>query len=161
MNQEAGKEYAHDLGALLGNLQMVEYLLRTYLYEPEPSSFVKLADDLDWYGIRPGDELPLNALTSYETLGQLIERYNQTVGSAYPENTVDPALVWLRDALAHGRVSLPPESTRPVLLKFDRPTASRVKVTVAETLTPDWLMGQRLRVLREGDKVHRRLLEDR
>lgn len=160
MDEQAGEEYARDLGALLMNFQALEYLLRAYLYEHEGAAFDELPAGIDWYSVKPGDELPVNALTSFESLGQLIDRYNGMVAGHAPQDVVDRSVVELRDALAHGRVSGAPGSTRPVLLKFAKPMGGRVRVTVSQPLTPDWLMEQRVRVHDEAEKVFQRRNRD-
>jgi hypothetical protein len=156
MDEQTGEEYARDLGSLLMNFQALEYLLRAYLYEHEGTAFDELPAGVDWYSVKPGDELPLNALTSFESLGQLIDRYNGMVAGRVPQDAVDRSVVELRDALAHGRVSGAPGSARPVLLKFDRPTNGRVRVTVSQPLTEEWLIEQRVRIHDEAEKVFRR-----
>jgi hypothetical protein len=111
---------------------------------------------IDWYDVRPGDELPADALTSFESLGQLIDRYNGMVSGHAPDHAVDRSVVELRDSLAHGRVSGALGSERPVLLKFDKPAGGRVRVTVSQPLTEEWLLEQRVRVQDEAEKVFRR-----
>lgn len=156
MEEHEIERYTKDLGALVNNLHVLEYFLRAYLYEHEGDSFDALPAGLDWYNVQPGDELPLNALTSYETLGQLIDRYNSIVNGRAPAHMVDRSIVDVRDSIAHGRVSGPLHSPHMVLLKFDRPQGKVSRVAVAQRLTPEWLEDQRVRVLREAEKVFER-----
>ena len=128
MDEQVGDEYALDLGALMMNFHALEYLLRAYLYEHEGPASDELPAGVDWYRVCPGDELPLNALTSFESLGQLIDRYNGMVAGDAHADVVDRSVVDWRDALAHGRVSGALDSDRPVLLEFDRPVGGRVHV---------------------------------
>jgi hypothetical protein len=54
--------------------------------------------------LQAGQTVEENAFTSYDTLGQLITKYNGAVKASAPELQVDPDLSDLRDLLAHGRM---------------------------------------------------------
>ena len=143
--------YAADLGKLIGNLHSLEYLLRACLYETDQSA--ALPEGLDWYRVKVGDELPENTLTSFESLGELIDRYNRDVATS-DEQRVDRNIVDLRDAVAHGRVSGALGSAHVTLLKFTKPRNGRVQVTFASALTAEWFAEQRQRVFAEMNKVY-------
>jgi hypothetical protein len=147
--------YAERLGALKVNLLSLEFALRMFLYNDEvvnamrgtaPPVFAPFANP---ERLRIGDCVPLNAFTNYDTLGQLIAKYNQRVAQSASELSVDPALVELRDALAHGRASAPVADGPIHLLKFSRPQPARscVEVTCSMSLDSAWLDAQPKRVL--------------
>ena len=103
--------------------------------------------------LKTSDTVPENALTNYESLNQLIERYNRRIANSDPDLKVDPDIVTLRDALAHGRVSSLQEDSDIVLLKFSRPENGQVTVTFSECLTREWLSTRVRRVYTEVLKV--------
>ena len=100
--------------------------------------------------------MPLNSLTSWDSLGMLIAAFNES--HAAPVH-VDPTITSLRDALAHGRRVASDESTDFVLLRFGRPVGNDVVVEDRVELTVDWLNEQIRRVGDAMDVVSRRLRE--
>jgi hypothetical protein len=104
-------------------------------------------------GLLEGDTTPENAFTNYDTLGQLIAKYNDVVAKSVPELRVDDGLVHLRDALAHGRVASNAPEPPLRLLKFARPVAGRVRVTHSVLVDELWLSAQTTRVRLELEKV--------
>ena len=147
-------EYARDLGMIVGNLQSLEYLLRGYLYE-EDDPAAPSVDPARWYKLEANEILPLNSLTSYESLGQLIDRYNSSVVALDPRLQVGKWVVGLRDALAHGRISGALDGEHLTLLKFAKPQGDQVRVETVVLLTPEWMADQREKLMRELEKVHR------
>lgn len=144
-------EYATALGKIVANLQSLEFTLRAFLYQRGDPPHQPLAAGADLYDLRVGDAAPENALTSYDSLGQLVDRYNRVVND--PQLALDRSVVELRDALAHGRVSAPLEATNLSLLKFERPKAGRARVVYCQELTPQWLSDQVKRTVGELRKV--------
>jgi hypothetical protein len=112
--------FALALGKFVSNLQCLEFLLRNYLYNHMESSASTLPVRL--HEMHVGDWVAVNAFTDYKSLGQLIEHYNEAV-AADPNLVVDPSVVSVRDALAHGRVSSRTIDSLPTprILKFDTP----------------------------------------
>ncbi len=147
------REYVLLMGKVVINLQSLEFLLRGFLYNSEAPPHHPLTWGADLNGFRPGDVVPVNALTDYDGLGRLIDRYNVLVSSAHPEWVIDPTVVSLRDALAHGRVSATDPSNNLFLLKFDRPSGDETTVTFAQEVTLDWLKAQNQSVVAEMKKV--------
>jgi len=147
MSEAAGHpldDWARDLGKLVNALQSLEFVLRAFLYEREPSPGGQFPSAHDFYADPVGAVVPVNAITDYRTLGELISAYNLLVKAAFPERAIDPAVVGVRDALAHGRVStLQPEPGEALdLVKYDRPTKDNptvVRVAVRVHLTRAWL----------------------
>jgi hypothetical protein len=126
------------------NFQTLEYLLRVYIGNLPASRPWGIPAGVDIYVSPVGTYLPENDLTSYDSLGQLIDKFNVEANkTGLP--TVDRSLVGLRDALAHGRVSadVPEDTLR--LLKFDKPQNGRVRVSFNEVMTEAWFKLQRER----------------
>jgi hypothetical protein len=99
-----------------------------------------------------GDSFPVNALTSYDSLGQLIEAYNATASIK-----IDLSLVRLRDTLAHGRVLCADDVwVKFSLMKFTRPESGSVTVETRYDLTLDWMDKQ---IARTSEALH--AVEDR
>jgi hypothetical protein len=89
-----------------------------------------------------GDRFPVNAMTSYASLGQLIAAYNETANTP-----VAPSFVTLRDTLAHGRVLCADQSwVNLSLMKFSRPDGGNVTVETRYDLTLAWMNDQIARV---------------
>src|SRR2546428_10019475 len=145
-------EYATLLGKILANLQSLEFALRLRLsYDDPPHTQLPAGKRLQ--ELKVGDRVPVNSFTGYETLGQLIELYNGRVATLDSDLIVDPNIVTLRDALAHGRASSLPEDSDIILLKFSRPENGQATVTFSECLTREWLNIQVRRVYSEVRKV--------
>jgi hypothetical protein len=141
MKQE---EHPLNLGKLLTNFQSLEFALRAFLVNEEIASGHSFPESINLYSLNEGDIVPENAFTNYDTLGQLIGKYNIHPRVMPSGLTIDEALVDIRDAIAHGRVAgdkpLPPFK----LLKFDRPKNKNkhVKVTFSALLTNEWFSGK-------------------
>ena len=101
MTQE---EHARYLGGLVSNFQSLEFILRAFLQQLPTAPQFGLAHGTDIYSFPVGAELPLNELTSYDTLGELVKKFNSEM-NGNEASKIDVTLVALRDALAHGRVS--------------------------------------------------------
>jgi hypothetical protein len=113
--------YVAALGRLLANLASLERSLRSVLYAIGHPPHVALPNGVSLLTMRPGDEAPLNALTSWDTLGQLIAAFNAAHVNRQPPLRIDPTLKTLRDAFAHGRLVADAASTHFVLMRFRRP----------------------------------------
>jgi len=116
--------------------------LRSTFLQAQPGARpIGIPRGTDIYSFPVGSEVPENELTSYDSLGILIAKFNRAM-IAQGKPTIEPALVDLRDAVAHGRVSAPTRDGYFRLLKFDRPVAGRVKVTFNEVMTEVWFKAQ-------------------
>jgi len=138
------------LGKLVGNLQSLEFILRGFLHglsSPRPDG---IPYGTDWYSFPVDHEVPLDEFTNYDTLGELIRKFNEEMGRRSAPAIDGKGLVALRDALAHGRVS----SNSPVgdmrLLKFSnhRRGDRVVRVVFNEQMTKAWFQDQIARVHR-------------
>jgi hypothetical protein len=108
-----------------------------------------------FYSVGSGETLPINALTSYESLGELIERYNRS--APLP---IDPSIVRLRDLLAHGRACAPNDVVPHFsLTKFSKPKHGNVIVESRGELTVQWLSREVRRVGEAVDLAQTRLRE--
>ena len=134
------EQYELWMGALIANLQSLECILRFFLYKKEigsgNSDFAKKI-----YYFKEGDFVEENAFTNFDTLGQLIDKYNGIVGARDNTLCVDRDIVDIRDALAHGRIASesPSLSAPQKLVKYTKPKKGHVRVTHCVTLTKEWL----------------------
>jgi hypothetical protein len=96
--------HACALGRLVGNFQSLELVIRTFLYSRRDPPHRGFRFRKSMSHLKPGDEVPGNAYTSFDTLGQLIGRFNRIAAKRFPAMAIDPSIVTVRDALAHGRV---------------------------------------------------------
>lgn len=134
-------EYYQLMGTLVANLQSLEFALRAFLYNkesgPKPANpeFGK-----NIYDFKVGDCVEETAFTNHDTLGQLIDKYNEIVKSKDSTVCVDRGIVDIRNALAHGRIaSESPAPEVPLkLIKYGKPQNGQVCVTHYVTLTKDW-----------------------
>jgi len=146
-------EHATMMGKLLVSFQCLEYALRAFLYERRDPPHEPLASGTDLDTMTFGDVLPENAITRWDSLTHLIKRYNRAISDG--QLAVDPSLVDLRDALAHGRMAASLSERNLALIKFTRPYAGRVEVGFREELSKEWREIQIKRVLAECEKVGR------
>jgi hypothetical protein len=140
-------KHALNLGKLVGNFQSLEFALRAFLTNDEIAqrgSVPKSATDM--HKMNEGDIVPENAFTNYDTLRQLIEKYNGTPKILSAGLTIDENLADIRDAIAHGRVSAATPSSSLQLLKFNKPKNNRVRVTFSVLMTKEWFDEQIKRV---------------
>jgi hypothetical protein len=147
------REHATLMGKLLLSFHFLEYALRAFLYERSDPPHEPLAPGIDLETMAFGDVVPENAVTRWDSLTHLIKRYNRAINDG--QLAVDPSLVDLREALAHGRIAASLSELNFALIKFTRPYAGRVEVGFREELSKEWLKNQINRVLRECEKVGR------
>lgn len=145
LNKMTDDEHAFYLGKLLVNFQSLEFALRAYLQDQPDARPFELPDGTDIYLCPVGAELPENEFTSYDTLGQLIKKYNDKI-RARGGAPIDDTLVELRDALAHGRVAAKGDIDNDHLLKFSKPREGKVQVTFNQEMSVEWFKEQYKRV---------------
>jgi len=143
-------QHATMLGKLLVSFHCLEYALRAFLYERDPPH-EPLAPGTDLDTMIFGDVVAENAITRWDSLTHLIKRYNRAISDV--QLAVDPSLVDLRDALAHGRMAASLSERNFALVKFTRPYAGRVEVGFRQELSEEWMENQIKRVLAECEKV--------
>jgi len=148
-------EHCAELGGLLANFQSLEFILRVFLHKLPSARPLGYPHGTDIYSFPIGSTLPVNELTSYDSLGSLIKKYNAELNLRHPGLQIDPTLVDLRDALAHGRVSAPAgDNTLLRLLKFSKPDANgQVRVVFNSEMTRAWFKSQKRRILEAVERV--------
>lgn len=135
-----------NLGKLLVDFQSLEFALRAFLLKIEDISGSPFAQFKNLHELSEGDEVPENAFTNFDNLGQLIEKYNNNLKIVAMGLGIDKNMVDIRDAIAHGRVSGLTPSPPFKLLKFSKPKNKRTKVTFSILLTQEWYNQQLARV---------------
>lgn len=138
-------EHSQNLGALLTNIHSLEFLLRAFLYNFKEKDEKKWTYGVDIYNYEIGTKLPENSFTNYDSLSQLIIKYN-FIAQKNSIEEIDLTLIDLRDALAHGRTSACEENKPLRLIKFSRPSNGEVEVTYNAVMTKEWFSVQKERV---------------
>lgn len=106
--------------------------------------------------LRVGQIVPKATYSAYDSLNGLLKSFNAVVKEKKHGNlSLAPALIELRDALAHGRVWS--ETLQPPLqlLKFGKPVQGSVGINVlqADLIDEAGLQAQTLMLERESAKV--------
>ena len=146
MGLNEAEKHALNLGKLAGNLQSLEFALRAFLVNTEIASGSSFPQSTNLHDMDKGNIVPENAFTNYDTLGQLINKYNSNSRISSVGFGIDETLVDIHDAIAHRRVSAATYSGTLKLLKFDKPKNGQVKVTFSASLTEKWFAEQIKRV---------------
>lgn len=126
---------ASELGKIVSNLQSIEFALRMFLLAANGES-----SSTKYFDLKINDEIGEDSFTNYDTLDQLIKKYNEHVTVVDKALCISVKVVALRNALAHGRVfSTNPSPNHPYqLFKFTKPANGKVKVTHSEEMNSDW-----------------------
>jgi hypothetical protein len=144
-------DYMLAIGRLTLNLLSLELVMRLFLNGGSTTPDRSRDPGFDLFAVAVGDNVIENALTNYDSLGQVIKKYNANVSKAMQ---VDESVVELRDAFAHGRILSDRPQPPMRLFKFSQPTGhGTVMVTHAQTLELDWILEQASRVGNEIRKV--------
>ena len=133
------------LGKLVANYQSLEFLLRVVLQSLPSARPLGIPHGVDVYSFPVGSKLPESEITSYDSLGQLISKYNKEMARRQLP-LIDNTLVAVRDALAHGRVSAPTLNGTLRLLKFGERTNGLVPVAFNVEMSARWFSSQTRRV---------------
>jgi len=143
------------LGKLLANLHTLEFHLRAFFQNLPGARPLGVAEGTNIYLCPEGSELPENDFTNYESLGKLINRYNEW-SATRGLLALGKDLVTLRDALAHGRVACPyRDDDAPFhLIKFSVPRNHRVVVEFNQRMTEQWYTENIELVQRAWRSVH-------
>lgn len=137
---EYHKLYCNLVGSIVSHLQSLEFLLRAYLYTKKDNPHNPLPVNKKLYEFDIGEWVPENAMTCYDPLDNLIDRYNKLVGK---EVKIDRrSIVALRDLIAHGRASAIKPSPNFRLIKFSKSNEGMVKVETSVEVTEAWLKDQ-------------------
>jgi hypothetical protein len=142
------EEYNLGVGTLIANLQSFEFGLRLFLWNRQSLTSWEFVHNL-----RAGESVEENAFTDYDSLRDLIRKYNSAVKPYAPELQVDPELNDLRDLFAHGRM-FNNEPVSPLrLMKFSQGVNHKVTVTHSILVDEAWLAAQASRVHAELEKI--------
>jgi len=152
--QKAFDNYQSALGRTIGNLHSLELLLRLFLHNVDARRYGSPPPEVGLDKIKVGDVVPENYFTNYDSLRDLVKKYNNLVTSQKaPGFCVDETVVKLRDALAHGRV-LGQQPAPPLqLYKFGKPKSHQVTVEYVADLTETELAGYIRRLFEQLKKV--------
>jgi hypothetical protein len=155
------RKYPTTLGKLTINLHSLEVKIRLFLLicDIGNEEATKYAQNLRTLKIH--QEVDTNPFTNYDTLKELIEKYNKQILSySFNGLTISKDLWKLRNALAHGRAFKIEPSTKDTpltLLKFSgtdkNKTKCKTKVDFLEVMTQAWLDEKTNWVLQEYNKV--------
>jgi hypothetical protein len=85
------------LGKVIGNFHALEHILRVLLCDAK-------GEKLE-YPSSGASTVAETHLTNRESLRPIIEKYNDSLGPTEQQYRVDPTVVDIRDALAHGRIA--------------------------------------------------------
>lgn len=78
------------VGKIIVNLQSLEFALRTFLYSKKDGPHTPLLSGRNLNDYAVDEWVPENAMTSYDSLGDLIKRYNTLVDK---EKQIDTTIV--------------------------------------------------------------------
>lgn len=148
------EEYTLSIGKIIVNLHSLEFALRTFLWNHEnlvgPRNCHIAIEQL-----QIGQTVPVNAFSNFDTLRMLIEKFNKIVHQTNSTLLVDPTIVDLRDALAHGRIWAETPQPPMQLVKFGKPSDGKTTVTYVELINSAWLDSQIIRVKNEIEKIRK------
>jgi hypothetical protein len=125
-------EHAIRVGYVHTNLAALESSLRFFMLKLRGQAF---------HVPKPGDvDAPLNWMTKWVSLGDLIKKYNgELTDNERTELSITQETTDIRDALAHGRLHSPELELPWTLIKFGQQKAGRVPIILNQTMTIDWL----------------------
>ena len=139
------ERHAFNLGRLLANFQALEFMLRLFLNQLPNARPIGILDGTDIYSLTVGSKVSESDITSYDSLGVLIDKYNAWAqANGHPQ--IDRSLVDVRDALAHGRVSAASPNDKLRLIKFSKPKNGMVTVMFNQRLSEEWFSSERRRL---------------
>jgi hypothetical protein len=136
--------YALLVGKLVINLQSLEFLLRAFLQAQPGAEPIGLPQGQNILSTPVGSIVNLCPTTNWDTLGELIKKYN-AIAEAKSLPKLDPTLVDIRDALAHGRIATLEFGKPTRLIKYSKPLKphkTTVQVTFNALLDEDWFSKQ-------------------
>jgi hypothetical protein len=137
------ENHAIHLGKLVGNIQSLESLLRFVLVTTENKRAQGSKRPPSYWNMSAGDVVAEDASTNFDTLGQLIGKFNAIVGAHDAALCIDLAVVGLRDLLAHGRIAADAKDERRIaILKFSKPIDGKVNVEASALMSETWFDAQ-------------------
>lgn len=149
------QEHGLALGKLLANLQGIELLARTYLYERidkasgEPLAAFQL-------NVPIGASQAVNHFNNYDSLSTILRKYNDL----NPHAKLDvETIVKLRDGIAHGRIFGEVEDESLRLIKFSKEKSGFVSVTYNEELNSEWFKRNITLTRQIAEQIHLNIME--
>ncbi len=144
-------EHIVKLGQLVNNLHALEFLLRTFLLTKQHLSGEPIPN---LHSAKEGDWVPLNPFTNYDTLGELIKKFNNVIQTSHPEALIDSSVIKVRDAIAHGRVAGETPSPPMTLVKFSKKSKNgKVQITTKIIMDLAWFKANIDLVLKQIKKI--------
>jgi hypothetical protein len=132
-------DHALRLGKLLGNLQSLEALLRLYLLKIGTGATPGGATRKPYWDLVVGETVDDDEFSNYDTLGQLVAKYNRDIAIREPTLSVDTRVIAVRDLLAHGRIAGTAQDTTTLkAIKFHKPQGGKAIVSVSALLDDEW-----------------------
>lgn len=135
------------VGSIVTNLQALETVLRSFLVEryDQCAVFPNMGDTAACR----------NYLTAYDSLGSLIGEYHGLLEKHEEKFSINPIVVLVRDALAHGRlISRGTDPSPPFeLWKFGKVKDGKVQVDFSQILSEEWLNATRVLIDLERQKI--------
>ena len=131
-------KYCENLGKLVSNLLSLEFALRAFLRINEATNNDPLYQ-INMNSLQEGYLVPENAFTNYDSLRELINKYNSNSVVFSKGLVIDEMISHIRDAIAHGRVFSNNPNDEMNLLKFSKPRKDgNIVVMFSARLTQDW-----------------------
>ncbi len=133
------EQHVFRLGKIAGNLLSIESLARLIIELDRVGGNINDARP-KFSQIREGDWVELTALSNKEDLTWALDNYNKRIKRARPDLAVDTKrIVFLRDALAHGRQFGIGKAQHLILVKYHRKSNDRkVQVLLRVDMTKEW-----------------------
>ncbi|MHB8087422.1 MAG: hypothetical protein ACYDH2_04155 [Anaerolineaceae bacterium] len=145
--------HSKNIGSIIVNFQALEFALRLFLYEIFNESNGNTITLSQLTKSTVGESFPLNSLTNYDTLFELIKKANKELSRHHINIRIDETIVDIRDAIAHGRVLSLKEDGPVSIIKFSKPIGNLTKVTFCSKLENDWFKEQNIRINIELQKI--------
>ncbi len=124
------------IGKIIVNLHSLEFALRSFLWNHQNSTDLKNRHNTILQ-LKVGQEVPADAFSNYDTLNELIKKFNEIVRQVDSKFSLDQSIVDLRDALAHGRIWAEDRQLPMQLVKFAKENKGMVKVTHVELINDE------------------------
>jgi hypothetical protein len=137
-----GEDHLTGMGKVTGNFHALEHVLRVFLCEAN-------GEKLE-YPSSTASSVVETHLTNRDSLRPIIDKYNDSLQPTEQQYRVDPTVVDIRDALAHGRIASSLDAFPVTLFKFGRKDATgKILVERVDMLDETWFADKRALVLKQ------------
>jgi hypothetical protein len=134
------------LGKVIGNLHALEHILRIFLCDANCEALE--------YPSSGATTVTETHLTNHASLGPIIDEYNGSLGPTEQQYRIDPTVVDIRDALAHGRIASAIDAFPVTLFKFGKKDAAgNIPVERVDVLNESWFSDKRALLGKQIDAV--------